>query len=107
MERYHRMCPEVLHRHLRRAETLARSIYNKDHSRGGGEDHEDPPDWAQAFYNLFQAVNKIELPGHRSANIRLERNRVAASLVGRQAPLGTLGGWRYKKKLKQQEMIVH
>ncbi len=44
LERYHRVFPEVLQQYLRRPETLARNIYNRDHSSGGGEDHEDQPD---------------------------------------------------------------
>lgn len=84
--------PEVLQRHIRRAEVLARTIYDRDHSNGAGEDHEDTPEWVQAFFCLFEALNNQETPNQRAANVRNERNSVAASIVGRQAPLGVGGG---------------
>ncbi len=62
----------MLQRHLRRAEMLARTIYGRDHSNGGDEDHEDPHNWLQAFYDLFQAGENDKSPSQRAANMLVQ-----------------------------------
>ncbi len=53
---YHRVCPGVLQQCLRRADSLARNISNRDHANGGGKVHEDKPDYAQAFMSFLKLL---------------------------------------------------
>ncbi len=82
---------EVLQWHLKRAETLACSFYNLHHSRLGGEEHEDIPDWAGSFFQYFEALSNHQTPNQRALNVRNERNQVVASIIGQQVPLGATG----------------
>ncbi len=63
---------EVLQRHLKRAETLAHSIYDSHHSSQGGEDHEDIPDWARSFFQYFEALNNNPTSNQRVLGVRNE-----------------------------------
>ena len=78
-------------RHLKKAETCAKSLYNRNHSNGEGSEHEDIPEWAKEFFSYFEALDSYVSPNQHAASIRNEQNRVVASLVGRQAPLGITG----------------
>ncbi len=85
------ICADVFKHHLKKAENLACVIYNRTHSDGRGSEHEDVPEWARAFFPYFEALDNSETATQRALNIREECNRVAASLIGRQAPLGATG----------------
>jgi len=89
---YTQVSAAVLLRHFRQAETAARTLYNRAHSNDRtGAGHEDIPNWAQEFFRYFEATANQDRPGARSNRIRSERASVAASLTGRQGPLGYQG----------------
>lgn len=91
--RYVAVSARVLMRHVGRAQLLARSIYDRDHSNEqSGAGQEDVPEWARRFFEVFQAQEN-QIPANVQAAVaRNERRSVAASLVGAQAPLGFQGG---------------
>lgn len=91
---YTRISTSVLQRHLGAAQRRAKLYFDRDHADGGGQDHEDIPGWARAFFRLFEAQASLESGNQRTANARNERNAIVASIVGRQAPLGARGGSR-------------
>ena len=43
------------------------------------------------IFSFFEALDSYVSPNQHAASIRNEQNRVVASLVGRQAPLGITG----------------
>ena len=90
--RYVTVSAGVLVRHVGRAQVLARSFYDRDHSNEqSGAAHEDVPEWARLFFQLFQAQENQVTTNALAAASRDERRSVVASLVGRQAPLGFRG----------------
>ena len=70
---------------------MARAFYDRDHSAGPAQDHEDIPAWVRAFFPVFEAQANQAAHNQRAADVRDERNQIAASLIGRQAPLGARG----------------
>lgn len=89
---YTQLTATVLVRHFRKAETTARTLYTRAHSNDRtGANHEDIPNWAQEFFRYFQAIENQNRPGDQADRIRAERASIAASLTGRQAPLGYQG----------------
>ena len=78
---------QVVQRHVSHAQALAKVYYTRDHSNDqSGANQEDVPEWAQAFYRLFEDSQITN-----SEATRNERRQVVTSLTGRQAPLGYRG----------------
>ena len=93
--RYVAVSARVLMRHVGRAQILARSIYDRDHSNEqSGAGQEDIPEWARQFFEVFHAQENHIPANVQAAAARDERRSVVASLVGAQAPLGVRGGGR-------------
>lgn len=64
-------------------------MYNRDHSNHqSGSGQEDIPYWARLFFRVFDGMQAQETANQRNARIH-ERSVVVASIVGRQAPLGS------------------
>jgi hypothetical protein len=81
--------PRYFLRQLGTVETRARGYYGRDHSNDAtGSQHENIPRWARAFFPYFEAMTNRPTNNARTAAARRERSSVAASLTGRQAPLG-------------------
>lgn len=80
---------QVLLRHLRSTQLLAKTFYTHDPSNDqSGARHEDVPEWARCWFSFFEAKENRDTQGAREARVRAERNEVVASVAGRQAPLG-------------------
>jgi len=93
LENYQPISAKVLIRHFRIAQTLARSHYDRDHSNDPtGAEQENIPRWAREFFRFFEATRNASNPTAQAARAREEHNSVAASIVGRQAPLGARAG---------------
>ena len=93
--RYVPVSARVLMRHVGRAQILARSLYDRDHSNEpSGAGQEDVPEWARRFFEVFQAQENQIPANAQAAAARSERRSIVASLVGAQAPLGFQGGAR-------------
>jgi hypothetical protein len=57
LAKYVPVSANVLVRHVGRAQVLARSFYDPDHStEQSGAAHKDVPEWARRFFQLFQAT---------------------------------------------------
>ena len=81
--------PQVLQRHFRGAMQLARTTFDRDHSNDPtGDEHEDIPGWMRPFFRLFEAQQADDTRNPSAAQVRTQRRQVAASIIGRQAPLG-------------------
>ena len=79
-------------RKLRQCQDLARMHYDRDHSHDEtGALGEDVPRWMEWWFRLFHEQGSHETPAGAARRERDERVNVAASLTGRQAPLGQRG----------------
>ena len=86
---FHPVSVSVLMRHFSRAQNLARTFFDRDHSNEqSGASHEEIPEWVQQFFRVFEAQQNQLTRSAQDAAVREERRSVVASLVGRQAPLG-------------------
>lgn len=83
----------VLLRHLREAEQVARHFHNQRHSSDqSGSTREDIPGWVGEFFQLFEAASSHPTNSSQADAARSEQRSVVASLTGRQAPLGIRNG---------------
>ena len=90
MGRFIPLSAQVFQRHLGAAQRLAQSMYTREHSNDpSGARHEDIPVWIQHYFRLFVAMENQDSSSQRAAQTRTEQATVVASLIGRQAPLGS------------------
>jgi Mg2+ and Co2+ transporter CorA len=87
--RFHPVSAAVMQRNVGNAQEAAHVLWEHDHSNdASGAMHEDLPEWAHLFFQLFEDQQNQELQNAQSARVREKRRQVVASLTGRQAPLG-------------------
>lgn len=89
---YKTVSAAIFAKHLRKAEKLAKSYYQRDHSNDPtGSQQEDVPAWATAFYPLFDGSSAQEASNRQAQESRERMRGVTRSLIGAQAPLGVEG----------------
>ena len=89
LSRFQPITHSVLMRHIRGAQDLARTYFNRDHSNDTtGAEGESVPQWARLFFVLFEVQQNQEARTNQQAAVREQRAGDVRSLVGAQAPLG-------------------